>query len=115
MKKQLGRLGEEIAVRYLEKEGYKILARNYRNRYGELDVICIKKEVLVFVEVKTRRSNRYGSAEEAVTPKKIEHIKKVSLHYLADCHFKYKEIRFDVVSILMLEPDYRLNHIKAAF
>lgn len=115
MKKELGRFGEDMAARYLEEEGYKILARNYRNRYGELDIICIKNEVLVFVEVKTRRSNRYGSAEEAITPKKIEHIKKVALHYLAAYHFKYKEIRFDVISISMLDANYRLNHIKAAF
>lgn len=115
MRKKLGQQGEEIAVRYLQQAGYKILARNFRNRYGELDIICLKNSVLVFVEVKTRRSETFGSPEEAITPKKIEHIRKVALHYLAAYPSMHKEIRFDVISVLMFDTNHRLNHIQAAF
>lgn len=115
MRRALGQQGEEIAAQYLQKEGYRILTRNFRTRYGELDIICWKNDILIFVEVKTRRSENFGSAEEAITSKKIAHIKKVALHYLADNHTKYKEIRFDVITILMVNYEPRLNHIQAAF
>ena len=115
MRRALGQQGEEIAARYLQKEGYRILSRNYRTRYGELDIICLKNEALIFVEVKTRRSESFGSAEEAITSKKIEHIKKVALLYLTNNQTKYKEIRFDVITILMVNNEPRLNHIQAAF
>lgn len=115
MRKALGQQGEEIAVRYLQKEGYRILDRNFRTRYGELDVICMKKDILVFVEVKTRRSETYGTAEEALTPNKIEHIRKVALHYLNTRPVRHREIRFDVITILMTNHEPQLNHITAAF
>lgn len=115
MRKALGQQGEELAVRYLQKEGYKILERNFRTRYGELDVICMKQGVLVFVEVKTRRSEVFGTAEEALTPVKIDHIRKVSLQYLNTHPVKHREIRFDVITILMTDDNPRLNHIPAAF
>jgi len=115
MRKALGQRGEEIAVQYLQNRGYRILGRNFRTRYGELDVICMKKDVLVFVEVKTRRSLAYGTAEEALTPAKIEHIRKVALHYLNAHPVKHKEIRFDVITILMTNDEPKLNHITAAF
>lgn len=115
MRKALGQQGEEIAVGYLQKEGYGILDRNFRTRYGELDVICMKKDILVFVEVKTRRSETYGTAEEALTAKKIEHIRKVALHYLNSHPVRHKEIRFDVITILMRNDEPQLNHIIAAF
>lgn len=115
MRRELGQQGEEIAARHLQKKGYRIIARNFRTRYGELDIICLKNGILVFVEVKTRRSEIFGAAEEALTPKKIEHIRKVALQYLADNQSKHKEIRFDVITILMINNEPRLNHIEAAF
>lgn len=115
MRKALGQQGEEIAARYLKNQGYQILGRNFWTRYGELDIICLKNDVLVFVEVKTRRSEIFGAAEEALTPKKIEHIRKVALHYLNNYQYQHKEIRFDVITILMTNNQPRLNHIKAAF
>ncbi len=115
MKRQLGQQGEDIAAQYLQQQGYKILARNYRNRYGELDLICIKNAVLVFVEVKTRRTVTFGTAEEAITPKKIEHIRKVALHYISAAQVKHQEIRFDVIAVHMVDGQPRLNHIQAAF
>ncbi|HPF20986.1 MAG TPA: YraN family protein [Syntrophomonas sp.] len=115
MRIALGRQGEDIAAAYLQQQGYEILTRNYRCRYGELDLICRKGGLLVFVEVKTRRSDLFGSPEEAITRTKIEHIKKAALHYLGDQPAKHRETRFDVVTIMMRSSQPDINHIKAAF
>ncbi|HNX91908.1 MAG TPA: YraN family protein [Syntrophomonas sp.] len=115
MKIALGRQGEEIAANYLQKQGYEILARNFRCRYGELDIICRKNAVIVFVEVKTRRSELFGSPEEAITRSKIEHIRKVALFYLAENKTHCRETRFDVISIMMKADQPDINHIEAAF
>ncbi len=115
MRRELGRQGEEIAAQHLQRKGYQILVRNFQTRYGELDIIAIKNGVLVFVEVKTRRSDRFGSAEEAITHQKIEHIKKVALHYLSTHSVKHQEIRFDVITVRMADDSSHLNHIEAAF
>lgn len=76
MRKQIGKQGEDIAVRYLEQQGYRILNRNYHSRYGEIDVICERQRVIIFVEVKTRRSESYGTAEEAVTRVKQQRLRE---------------------------------------
>lgn len=115
MKQELGRVGENMAADHLEKQGYKILARNFRSPAGELDIVCCKNSTLVFVEVKTRRSEIFGTAEEAITAKKIEHIRKAALYYLNAQPTKYQEIRFDVITIVMTDSKQRLNHILAAF
>jgi putative endonuclease len=83
MRKQIGKQGEDIAVRYLEQQGYRILNRNYHSRYGEIDVICERQRVIIFVEVKTRRSESYGTAEEAVTRVKQQRLRKTALQFLA--------------------------------
>ena len=115
MRRALGQRGEEMATLYLQQQGYKILERNYRSRYGELDIICHKNGIIVFVEVKTRSSQRFGSPEEAITSTKIQHIKKVALIYLTGEKMAYQEIRFDVIAILMQDNKPHLNHIEAAF
>src|SRR3989344_5121605 len=74
--KDVGNSGEETACRYLQKQGYKILGRNYRIRGGEIDIVAKDKEALVFVEVKTRWSHEYGSPAESMTPWKIKFILK---------------------------------------
>jgi len=68
MKKELGDRGEDIAAKYLQQQGYRIVQRNYRSRYGEVDIICAQQGILVFVEVKTRTSNAFGFPEESITP-----------------------------------------------
>jgi len=115
MNRKLGDQGEEIAARYLLERGYKILDRNFHTRYGELDIICKEKKAIVFVEVKTRRSTKYGFPEEAVTRKKIEHLKKAALIYLSSNNGFFKEMRFDVITVLMNNEGQKLNHIKNAF
>ncbi len=99
LKKMLGRKGEDRAARHLTKHGYRILERNYSTRSGEIDLIALDKETVVFVEVKTRNSDAYGAPELAVTPQKQERMVKAALAYI-----KYKKLhqvpcRFDVVAI----------------
>jgi putative endonuclease len=115
MKRELGIKGENAAVGYLTGKGYKVITRNYYTRYGELDIICEQDNIIVFVEVKTRTSIRYGLPQEAVTGTKIEHIKKAALIYLDSSKKRYKEIRFDVIAILINEESNKINHIKGAF
>lgn len=94
----LGQQGEEVAAHYLQAKGYKILERNYRCRSGEVDIVAEEKGDLVFVEVKSRRSKRYGNPAEAVTPRKQGQISKAALCYLGDRH-RGRAARFDVVTV----------------
>ena len=70
MMKNIGKIGEEAATNYLKEKGYKIQERNYRTSFGEIDIICRHKDSIIFVEVKTRRSDRYGCPEEAINTNK---------------------------------------------
>lgn len=115
MNKELGRRGEEIAARYLQKKGYRVLTRNYYTRFGELDIICEEKRELVFVEVKTRTSVKYGSPEESITAKKKEHLRKAALMYIDSHNRSFRGMRFDVIAILLEKEDEKINHIKNAF
>lgn len=115
MKREVGRLGEKIAVDYLVQKGYTILARNYYTRYGEIDIICKKNGILVLVEVKTRQKLGYGEPEEAVTRHKISHLKKAAGIYLSQTDIFYDEVRFDVVSILLKDKRCEIKHIESAF
>ncbi len=74
----VGKAGEDNAVKYLQKQGYRILERNFRCRFGEIDLIARDKGVLVFIEVKTRRSRAFGPPAMAVTPEKQRHLIKAS-------------------------------------
>ncbi len=116
MRKELGKYGEEQAARYLCNKGYKILTRNYYTRYGELDIVCEKKQEIVFVEVKTRKSISYGTPEEAITYRKMQHIKKAALIYLNERQQGFRGIRFDVIAIIIDDKDNEnINHIENAF
>jgi putative endonuclease len=95
----LGKTGEELACRELERRGYAILARRYRTRFGEIDIVCRDDDTLVFVEVKARRSKRYGGAVEAVTGRKQRRIAAMALDYLARANRLEARCRFDVVAI----------------
>ncbi len=99
-KRKTGLQGENLAAAYLESIGYKILVRNYRNRFGEIDIIALDKGVLVFVEVKFRNNRRFGLPEDAVNKKKIEKIKKVGYLFWRTEFPDISKLRVDVVSIL---------------
>lgn len=91
-----GRAGEDAAVRFLEKQGYSILERNYRLRSGEVDIIAHDGEYLVFIEVKTRRGQKFGTPFDAVDLRKQRQISKVALDYVRDRDIP---VRFDVVAV----------------
>ena len=103
----LGQRGEELAVAYLLDAGYRIVERNYRNHYGEIDIIALslaqKTKTLIFVEVKTRKNTLFSHPSEAVTRKKQLQISKVALEYLAKNNLTEVAARFDVVAIIL--PD----------
>src|SRR3989344_6550689 len=93
------RLGEEIAAKYLLDKGYKIIERNFRKGYGEIDIIAIDKDTLVFIEVKTRTSRKFGSPLEQITPYKLKALERTSLFY-KKLHPKLPDgLRIDAVSV----------------
>lgn len=100
-----------MAVRSLREKGYKILERNYANRFGEIDIIAEERGCLVFVEVKKRASGRFGGPLSAIDKRKKEHLIKTALGYLKEKGAFNKRARFDVVGI---EGD-RMQIIKNAF
>lgn len=112
----LGKKGEEIAVKALSGKGYTVLARNYRCRLGEIDIIARDRNALVFIEVKTRRSSNFGTAAAAVTSKKQMQISRVAQYYLLEKKISHVDARFDVVEINGSGNSYfEVNHIINAF
>lgn len=107
----LGTKGELLAKEYLLKNKYKILETNYINQIGEIDIIAQKKDVIVFVEVKTRETTRYGLPREAVTPYKQSKIRKVALLYLKINRQTTAKVRFDCIDIL----GEKITHIENCF
>ena len=95
----VGQQGEALACQYLSRQGYRVIARNYRTKLGEIDIIAEEQGTLVFVEVKTRRGHQCGHPFEAVTPTKCRQISKVALEYLAETGREGQPARFDVVAI----------------
>ena len=110
-----GRTGEDLAVRYLENQGYVIVERNYRKRIGEIDIIARDGECLVFVEVKTRRSNRFGSPFDAVGFRKQQQVSRVALAFMTQHRCLDVPVRFDVVAVHLEGQSSRVELIKNAF
>ena len=96
-RRQTGQAGEDLAVDYLLKKGYCILQRNYRYEHGEIDIIATDGEVLVFIEVKSFRSKKFGEPEDAVTERKRERIRKTAEGYLFENTIDEKPCRYSVV------------------
>ena len=109
---EIGKLGENLAVQYLEKMGYKILERNFECRQGEIDIIALDKEELVFVEVKTRKSFIYGMPIEAVSDIKQKHLFKAIEYYLYKRNLENEFIRIDVIEVYLYKHRYKINYIK---
>lgn len=110
---QLGKQGEEVAVRYLQKLGYAIIETNWQKHKFEIDIIAQDKNEIVFVEVKTRTTDYFGTPEEAVTPTKQKHLIEGADFYIQEKEIDL-EARFDVVAIVMGNSP-KINHIKDAF
>ena len=98
-RQQLGKTGEELAVEELERRGYAILARRYRTRCGEIDIVAEDAGALVFVEVKARATAEFGTAAEAVTRQKQLKLVRMATDYLARAQVRDRPCRFDVVAI----------------
>src|SRR5688572_806836 len=98
-KQTAGKQGEELAAEALQRMGYAILACRYRTRYGEIDIIARDEETLVFVEVKARKDDRFGTAAESVSGWKQRRIAAMALDYLSRIHQPDALCRFDVVAI----------------
>lgn len=111
-KKELGYLGEKIAVEYLQKENYKIIKRNFYCRQGEIDIIATKNKQIIFIEVKTRSSILFGTPSEAVNTIKQMHMKKAANYFLYKNNLIEVSTRFDVIEIMLVNGKFKINHIK---
>lgn len=111
----LGRAGEDAAARHLTRLGYTLLERNYRCRYGEIDLIARSGGTVVFVEVKTRSTDRFGLPLEAVRGPKQDRIRRCAARWLDERRPGRCHIRFDVVSVIVRGNRSEMTHIPAAF
>ena len=109
---EIGKFGEDIATKYLQKKGYKIIERNFSCRQGEIDIIAKDFSELVFIEVKTRTSKEFGEPAEAVNAIKKKHIERAAEYYLYKTKQQNKFIRFDVIEVLMKNGYYTIKHIE---
>ena len=114
IKQEIGKLGEDIAVNYLKQKGYKILDRNFECRQGEIDIIALDKKEIVFIEVKTRTSNKYGTPSEAVNKIKQKHMLQTIKYYLYIRNLSDEFVRIDVIEVCIKDNVYKVNQIKQA-
>ncbi|KQU34816.1 MULTISPECIES: YraN family protein [unclassified Rhodococcus (in: high G+C Gram-positive bacteria)] len=113
---EMGRAGEEAAASYLTTVGLRILDRNWRCRHGEVDIIGVDGDTVVFVEVKTRSGDGYGTPAEAVTPAKAQRIHRLAGLWLAERSGPWVPVRFDVVEVVIADGrGPLLSHLRAAF
>lgn len=104
--------GEDIAAKYLEDGGYKIICKNFRCKQGEIDIVAKKNGYIVFVEVKTRSSYKYGEAKEAVNRIKQKHIYDAAKYYLYKNKMEECYTRIDVIEVYMIGGKISINHIE---
>ena len=109
---KLGKEGEEEATRYLEKQDYQIIQRNFECKQGEIDIIAKDKNEYVFIEVKTRQNRHYGMPCEAVDKRKQKHIWSATKYYLHIHKLENQYIRFDVIEVYKRRGEFYINHIK---
>jgi putative endonuclease len=110
-----GKIGEDVAVNFLKQNGYEILEQNYYYNHGEIDIVAKEGKTLVFVEVKSRRSKRFGEPEESVTPKKQELLRRTAEGYVIAKNIGGIECRFDVVTVMMNDGKAECRILKDCF
>lgn len=108
----IGKKGEERAQKYLQELGYRILDKNFRSRFGEIDLIALDSSTLVFIEVKTRTTLLFGHPSEAIQTKKLKKLLKTSQYYQILHRNLPALIRFDAVEIIYSYNNVTINHIK---
>ena len=108
----LGRRGEDLAHRYLRQSGFHIMARNYRlqDGSGEIDIVARDGDLLVFIEVKSRRSTQYSSPERAIDPGKQQRMTRAARAYAAQVGASWNQVRFDVVAIVFTSPPALMHY-----
>jgi putative endonuclease len=111
---ELGKLGEEMAVEFLQKNGYSILQQNFVFQKAEIDIIAKKGDVLAVVEVKTRSSIEFGLPQDFVKPKKIQLLVKAINEYILENDLDV-DVRFDIISIYKNGKTYEIEHLEDAF
>lgn len=114
-RRKFGNWGEDAAAEYLQDKGYAIVERNFTCTYGEIDIIARNEEGLVFVEVKSRRSLKFGRPSMAVTKIKQAKIRKSAFCYLRERKTYYRHIRFDVIEVVSLYGTTQVNHLEGCF
>jgi putative endonuclease len=114
-RRQLGDTGEDLAAAALKKQGYKILERNYTTPLGEIDLIARHDKTLVIVEVKTRKSTRFGSPQEAVSAAKQAKLRRLADYYMKGKRLTGTAVRFDVVAITLSDAGPQIEIISNAF
>lgn len=117
LNKAIGSYGETIAKDYLINKGYILLDKNYRNRYGEIDLICKLKDIIVFIEVKSRYNILYGLPKESVTYFKQKRILNLCNYYIITKRLLNYNCRFDVIEIYFnnINNDFEIYHLEDAF
>ncbi len=112
-KDALGRMGEEVAARHLESDGFVVLERNWRCDDGELDIVARDGETLVVCEVKTRSSHRYGSPFEAITERKLHRLERLGMRWIREHRVRSTRMRVDIVSVLAPPHGQRIiEHVR---
>ena len=111
---ELGKKGEDLATNFLLKKGFQILENNYRFLKAEVDIIAIKKDVLVAVEVKTRSTNFFEEPQDAVKPKKIKLMVSAIDYYVTQKELDV-EVRFDIIAIVHQQNHTKIEHLEDAF
>lgn len=115
MSEEIARLGEDIAAAAVKEAGYTILARNFRCRQGELDIVAQKGQTVAFIEVKTRSHSGFGQPHEAVTYGKKQRIQKAAAWFAAKGNLDHCQFRFDVISVSRVKEEWQAQWFKDAF
>jgi len=114
-RKRVGNKGESIAEDYLKQKGYKIIHRNYRCKFGEIDIIAKDDDTIVFTEVRTKRNDNFGSPQDSITSTKIDKISKTALSFIQEEKLTGYSYRFDFIAITFSQGKPNIEHIENAF
>lgn len=114
-RQSLGKAGENFGAAFLKARGHELLAQNWRGKYGELDLVSMDGETLVFTEVKTRRGQRFGAPQSAVTPQKQRHLCLAALEFMAANSYADCNVRFDVLALMQTPEGFKPEWFVNAF
>lgn len=114
-KQFIGKYGEDLAAKYLEDRGYELVARNWRCKLGEIDLVLKDKDKIVFVEVKTRNGSGYGHPFEAITPLKVSRMRKLAALWCAENQSMDSKVRLDAIAVLIRNGKVAVEHLKQVF